>query len=250
MELTILKSDGDLLCRRCVLADTPLSRLRGLMWRKRLADDEGMLFATWSIHTSFMRFPIDVLFLDRGLGVRRVVHGLKPWRAATDWRAHAVVELPAGTARRAGIETGEQLSFVAQPNAVPNGSAPQPDLIAIASSDSRFLRVSGFLLERHGFRVETFRKAGDVIPRAAEGRFAAVIVDGSGSLVSAARVIRGLSAESPSTGVVLVGDGAADDGSEAVQPHSLRMVPKWDSFEQLVQEIRSAASERRGYELA
>ena len=250
MELAILRGDGRLLCRQCVLADTPFARFKGLMGRRRLADDEGMLLATWSIHTSFMRFPIDVVFLDRSLSVRRVDHALKPWRAAVEWSAHAVLELPAGTVDRAGVEPGEQLSFVAQPHALHPSTASTPDRVAIASSDSRFLRVSGFLLERHGFAVETFRKAGDVVPQAADGRFAAVIVDGSGSLVAAARVIRGLSAECPSTGVVLVGDAGDGRGSETSQPHSLRVVPKWDSFEELVREIQSASGKRRGYELA
>ena len=251
MDLAILKADGEVLTRRCVLADTPVARFKGLMGRKRLAEDEGMLLATGSIHTSFMRFPIDAVFLDPRLQVVRVVQALKPWRVAIARSAHAVLELPAGTAARAGVAPGEQLSFIANAGALSSsavaGSAPAR--VAIASSDSRFLRVSGFLLERHGFEVETFRQAGDVTRSAAEGRFAAVIVDGSGSLSAAARVIRTLSAECPNTGVVVVGDGGDRNGSELSQPYSLRVVPKWDSFEQLVQEIQLASRSRRGYEL-
>jgi uncharacterized membrane protein (UPF0127 family) len=234
-----------------VLADTPLARFKGLMGRKRLGEDEGMLLATWSIHTSFMRFPIDAVFLDRSFCVVRVVSNLKPWRAAVEWSSHAVLELPGGVAARAGIDPGEELSFVAHPNGagglISHSSAPAR--VAIASSDSRFLRVTGFLLERHGFEVETFRQAKDVIPKAVERGFAAVIVDGSGSLAAAASVIRGLSAESPSTGVVVVGDTGEQDGNQMPRPHSLRVVPKWESFDQLVHEIQLASNERRGYEL-
>jgi hypothetical protein len=74
-------------------------------------------------------------------------------------------------------------------------------------------------------------------------------VDGSGSLAAAARVIRGLSVESPGTGVVVVGDAGEQNGSQTPQQHVLRVVPKWESFDQLVQEIQLASSERRGYEL-
>jgi uncharacterized protein len=252
MELAIVRQDGDILCRRCVLADTPFSRLRGLMGRKQLGEDQGMLLATWSIHTSFMRFPIDVVFLDRSFGVLRIIPSLKPWRFAIEWSSHAVLELPARTAERAGLKAGEELSFVAHPSGVGRWAshASPAARVAIASSDSRFLRVSGFLLERHGFEVERFRQAKDVIPKAAEGRFAAVIVDGSGSLLAAARVIRGLSAESPSTGVVVVGDAGEQNGSQAPQQHGLRVVPKWESFDQLVHEIQLASSEERGYEFA
>jgi uncharacterized membrane protein (UPF0127 family) len=252
MELAIVRQNGDILCRGCVLADTPFSRFRGLMGRKHLGKDEGMLLATWSIHTSFMRFPIDVVFLDRSFSVLRIVSSLKPWRVAVEWSSHAVLELPAGTTARAGLEAGEELSFVAHPSGLgnPASHASPAARVAIASSDSRFLRVSGFLLERHGFEVETFRQAKDVIPKAAEGRFAAVIVDGSGSLAAAARVIRGLSVESPSTGVVVVGDATEQNGSQTSPQNGLRVVPKWESFDQLVHEIQLASSERRGYELA
>lgn len=252
MDLAIVRPTGEVLCRRCTLADTPYARFKGLMGRARLDEDEGMLLVTWSIHTSFMRFPIDVVFLDRNLSVVRVVPGLKPWRVAIEWSAHAIVELAAGTAARAAVEPGEQLSFVANPDGVRSaiGHPSASARVAIASSDSRFLRVTGFLLERHGFHVETFREGRDVIPEAARGRFAAVIIDGSESLAAAARVIRGVNAESPITGVVVVGDAGEPGDPQQPQPQSLRVVPKWDSFDQLVHEIQLASNKRSEYELA
>jgi hypothetical protein len=74
-----------------------------------------------------------------------------------------------------------------------------------------------------------------------------VVVDGSGSLSTAARAIRGLSEESPGTGVVVVGD--VGDGAVSSPPQSLRVLPKWDSFDRLVREIRLASSERSGFGL-
>ena len=59
-----------------------------------------------------MKFPIDAVFLDRDLVVLNVSHDLKPWRTAAQRGAKAVLELPAGEAKRAGIHPGERLAFV------------------------------------------------------------------------------------------------------------------------------------------
>ena len=78
-----IEFDGGVVCERCVVADSFRLRLRGLMGRKSVGSDEGLLLVgSPSIHTTFMRFPIDVLFLDRELGVIAVKEGLKPWRIA------------------------------------------------------------------------------------------------------------------------------------------------------------------------
>jgi uncharacterized membrane protein (UPF0127 family) len=58
---------------------------------------------------AFMRFPIDVVFLDRDHRIVKISRELKPWRAASCRRARAVVELPAGEADRRGLETGHLL---------------------------------------------------------------------------------------------------------------------------------------------
>jgi uncharacterized membrane protein (UPF0127 family) len=84
--------------------------MRGLLGRKRLPRGHGLLIKpTWSIHTMFMRFPIDVVFLDRDRTVVRVVHALRPWRVAGARRAVAALELAAGAAAEAGIEVGDSL---------------------------------------------------------------------------------------------------------------------------------------------
>lgn len=67
---------------RIEVADTSWRRLRGLMFRRALAPGEGLLLTrTSSVHTCWMRFPLDVTFLDaRGRVLREV--RLRPWRAA------------------------------------------------------------------------------------------------------------------------------------------------------------------------
>jgi uncharacterized membrane protein (UPF0127 family) len=84
--------------------------MKGLLGRTSLDADEGLLIRpTSSIHMFFMRFPIDAVFLDRDLAVRKVVPGLKPWRIAFARGAKSVVELSAGAAAKHGIEPGDHL---------------------------------------------------------------------------------------------------------------------------------------------
>jgi uncharacterized protein len=102
--------DGRVVCERCTLADHTLSRLRGLLGRASLPSGEGILLRpAGSVHTAFMRFPIDVVFLDRDHSVLRVVAELAPWRAAGRRGAKAVLELPAGEAARRGLVVGDRL---------------------------------------------------------------------------------------------------------------------------------------------
>jgi uncharacterized membrane protein (UPF0127 family) len=70
----LLGADGSVACERCVVADSFFTRLRGLLGRRELSRDEGLLIRPGSsIHTWFMRFPIDVVFLDRDLRVSPLV---------------------------------------------------------------------------------------------------------------------------------------------------------------------------------
>ena len=108
--VTIRTVDGRLACARCSVANRPWTRLRGLLGRSGLAADEGMLFpATGSIHTMFMRFPIDVVFLDAELQVLSVRTAVPAWRAAGQRGAKATLELAAGAAARSNIAPGDRL---------------------------------------------------------------------------------------------------------------------------------------------
>jgi uncharacterized membrane protein (UPF0127 family) len=110
----VKRPDGTVACERCVVADTAPSRMRGLLGRSELEPGEGMLIRpTNSVHMFFMRFAIDVVFVDRELAVRKVVEKLRPWRVAGCRGARAALELPAGAASRCGITVGERLSLEA-----------------------------------------------------------------------------------------------------------------------------------------
>lgn len=86
--------------------------MRGLLGRRDLHADEGLLLKpAGSIHTHFMRFPIDVVFLDREGRVLDLRSAVVPWRMARKRGAKAVLELRAGEARRRGVEVGDVLKL-------------------------------------------------------------------------------------------------------------------------------------------
>jgi uncharacterized protein len=106
----LLREDGAVVCERCVLADNPWTRLKGLLGRRGLDDGEGLLIRpTGSIHMFFMRFAIDAVFLDKELCVLKVAADLKPWRMAAKKGAKQVLEIAAGEAARRGLELGQRL---------------------------------------------------------------------------------------------------------------------------------------------
>lgn len=99
-------------CERGVVANRALPRMRGLLGRRHLPAGEGLLLEPApAIHTAFMRFPIDVVFLARDRTVVSVRHRLAPWRIAGARRAVASLELPAGRAAEVGVEKGDVLVF-------------------------------------------------------------------------------------------------------------------------------------------
>jgi len=106
------RQDGSLVCERCLLAESPLTRLKGLLGRRELPRGEGLLLRpASSIHTFFMRFAIDAVWVDRELNVLDVSAGVAPWRTARCKGAKAVIELPAGEAERRGIAVGDALAL-------------------------------------------------------------------------------------------------------------------------------------------
>src|SRR5688572_15228020 len=90
-----------LLCVRLVVADSRLARARGLAWRRRPPEGEALLFPRCrSVHTFGMRFPIDVVFLDRHGWPIEIRRAVKPGRVVSSNRAAAVIEMRAGAADR------------------------------------------------------------------------------------------------------------------------------------------------------
>ena len=101
-----------MLADRAEIADTSAKRRTGLLKHTKLEPGEGLWIAPCEgVHTFFMKFPIDVLFLTRQKKVLKVRHRMAAWKLAMSFRAHSVLELPAGTAQATGTSVGDQLNF-------------------------------------------------------------------------------------------------------------------------------------------
>ena len=99
------------MCERCLLAETALTRMRGLLGRRQLPNGEGILLKpASSVHMAFMRFAIDAVFLDSDLRVVKIAANLRPWRMAGSRGAKSVLEIAAGEAARRGLSVGDRLA--------------------------------------------------------------------------------------------------------------------------------------------
>ncbi len=118
--------DGSVVCERALVADNPLLRLRGLLGRASLPAGEGMLFrGESSIHSAFMRFRFDAVFMDRELRVVGLAERVPPWRVRGARGARNVLELAAGEIARTGVAIGDQLAEAESDGA---GATEQPRL--------------------------------------------------------------------------------------------------------------------------
>lgn len=118
LRLSVERS-GTVLAERAEVAASLLSRMVGLLGRPGLAPGEALVIPRCqSIHMCGMRFPIDAVFVDRAWRVVAHYEDLRPWRLTRLVRsAWAVIELPAGTVRKAGLERGDQLHVRPMPDA-------------------------------------------------------------------------------------------------------------------------------------
>jgi len=110
MTASLQRQDGRVVCEHLLVAARPLRRMRGLLGRNGLPEGEGILLRpAGSIHTFFMRFAIDAIFLDRDLVVVGIEPSLGPWRTASRRGAKVVVELASGECERRGVAVGDRL---------------------------------------------------------------------------------------------------------------------------------------------
>ena len=109
MKCTIARTQ-ETIASQVELANTFWARLKGLMFRRTLAAGKALLLEPCpQIHTCFMRFSIDVVFLDKNNHVVAVLEPLKPWRMSKFYRlARRTLELPCGTLK-GRIHTGDEL---------------------------------------------------------------------------------------------------------------------------------------------
>lgn len=91
-----------------------IQRLIGLMGSSKLRENGGLLIVPCnSVHTFFMRYAIDVVFLSEKHTVLKVIHNMKPWRVSpVVWKSHSVLELPSGGAKQLGLTCGVVLRIM------------------------------------------------------------------------------------------------------------------------------------------
>ena len=99
-----------ILAEAAAVADTSAKRRTGLLKHARLAPGEGLwIVPCESVHSFFMKFAIDLVYLDRKHTVRKVRRAMRPWRISVCPSAYSILELPVGTIQSSRTEAGDQL---------------------------------------------------------------------------------------------------------------------------------------------
>ena len=95
------------------VADTSAKRRVGLLKHDHLEPGQGLwIVPCESVHSFFMKFAIDLVYLDRKKKVRKVRHSMAPWRLSACLAAHSILELPAGAVAASGTQKGDQLEII------------------------------------------------------------------------------------------------------------------------------------------
>jgi len=239
--LTLRREDGRVVAESVVVADSTGRRLRGLLGKKELPSGHAVLLRpAWSIHTAFMRFPIDVVFLDADQIVVKIVPNLPSFKTASCRGAREVVELRAGECERRGLALGDRVAWAARaadeaaPIPVADLEGERRGAVVLASTDQRYLKLVRFLLDGKGIGV-----VASVPPQgaaeAAGGEAADVVVIDAGAVTEGLRLANVTRARRPEATVVLVGEDAADRA-----PAGMRVYEKWDDTEGVVAAIEDA----------
>lgn len=115
MKLKILvrnQTRNTILAQAADVADTSAKRRTGLLKHERLDPGQGLFIVPCeSVHSFFMKFAIDLVYLDRKRRVRKIRKNMVPWRISACLSAHSVLELPEGTIAGSATGMGDQLSF-------------------------------------------------------------------------------------------------------------------------------------------
>lgn len=244
--LTLRREDGRVVAEQISVADTLVRRMRGLIARRPLVPGHGIVLRpAFSMHTAFLRHPIDVVFLDADLVVVRIVETLRPFRTASYRAAREIVELAPGECARRGLDEGDRVAWAPTTSldAAPGGArAPLPEhrgAVLVATADGRFARLARFLLDGRGVGVAATVRPDEVSDTLYEEHIDVVLLDAGDELADALRTAGAARAQSPETVVVVVGDGAAGRA-----PASLYVFDKWDETDEAISAVEDALPAR------
>jgi uncharacterized membrane protein (UPF0127 family) len=247
--LTLRREDGRVVCERCIVADRARYRMRGLLGRRRLQPGEGMVLRpAWNVHTAFMRFPIDVVFLDADQVVLRIEAELAPWRTVSCRGAREVVELAAGECARRGLEVGDRVAWASRSSAELRGDRRAPLLdegpeeprarVLVASRDARFVKLARFLLSGRELEVHELTTPERLPEFMDETDVDLVVLDGGTAVAEALRTANAARARRPQLPVVI----AADTGGRS--PTGVRVFDRWNETEELLLDVERLLAEQ------
>jgi uncharacterized membrane protein (UPF0127 family)/CheY-like chemotaxis protein len=248
-EVALRREDGSIVCERCLLAETALTRMRGLLGRRELPSGEGLLIEpTSGVHTAFMRFPIDVVFLDADQVVIRIAAELPPWRTVSCRGAREVVELAAGECARRGLETGDRVAWASRTAAELRADRKTPLLddtpdeprarVLVASKDARFLKLARFLLSGRDLEVDELHSPDRLPELVGETDVDLAVLDGANKVADALRIANAARARRPELPIVV----AADTGGRT--PNGVRVFDRWNETEELLLDIERLLAEQ------
>ena len=240
---------GSVVCRRGLIADRSVTRMRGLLGRHGLPSGEGLLLTPGSsIHTAFMRFVIDAVMLDSELRVVKLVPHLRPWRTASARRARAVLELADGEIARRGLHVDDRLEVCAPAVLDYTSGEAELDLCAsgrvlLVAADRRFRMFASTSLARRGYHVTVRSGTADIVKLAVRERIDVVVIDATASLTTALHEVARLQTVRPLVGMVVVSDDP-QQGLSAVP-----VLPRWGSLDSLSAAIERASADRPSTEV-
>jgi uncharacterized membrane protein (UPF0127 family) len=239
--LTLRREDGRIVCEQVEVADSTLRRMRGLLGRRHLPAGTGItLRPAWSIHTAFMQFPIDVVFLDHDLVVLRITPALRSFRTASCRGAREVVELPAGECAHRGLTVGDRVAWASHTDTAFTGAgqdshtpATPAGRVLIASRDARFVKLIGFLLDQRGIQPVTVTPESLQLSIESEEGIIAAVLDARDAVAEALTDANATRALRPEIPLLLVGETRASMRA----PVGTRIFDKWNDTDELVTAI-------------
>jgi uncharacterized protein len=247
--LTLRREDGRVVAESVIVADSTMRRLRGLLGKGDLPSGHGILLRpAWSIHTAFMRFPIDVVFLDADQVVVKIVPRLAAFKTASCRGAREVIELRSGECDRRGLSLGDRVAWAARANVDEVPARPGAELavdrrgsVVLASKDQRYLKLVRFLLDGKGIDVVASVPPAGAADAAGGESADVVVIDTGDMLTEGLRLANVTRARRPEATVVLVGERA-----EERSPIGMRVYEKWDETEGVVAAVESALARKAG----
>lgn len=246
--LTLRREDGRIVCERVIVADRAHRRMRGLLGRRRLSPGQGMVLRpAFAIHTHFMHFPIDVVFLDSDQVVIAVERNVRPWRTASCRGAREVVELAAGECERRGLEVGDRVAWASRSMADARAETtsslwddpPEPrGRVLVVSRDPRFVKLARFLFEGRDLVVEDLTATDRAADAVRDTEADVVVLDGGSDVAGVLRTANRLRAQRPEVPIVV----AADSGGRS--PAGMRVFDRWNETEELLGDVERLLSEQ------